>query len=70
MSESYIIAQSLITGTWYRVTRWEEHGDGKIRALEQEEIDEADVPEAVLEALGGGKDESDASEYRIDEVLE
>lgn len=33
-------AQSELTGQWYRVTRWVEKGDGKIRALQKEEIDE------------------------------
>jgi len=42
-------AKSPITGEWYRVTKWEDRGDGQIRALEKEPVDESEVPAEVRE---------------------
>lgn len=44
-------AQSPITGDYYRVTQWVDHGDGKIQARQKEEVDRSDVPKQWLEAL-------------------
>ena len=69
-----IIAKSPVTGEWYRVTRWEDVGDGKVRALEKETIDESEVPEPVRERLSegesGDEDGSESSsDYKINKVL-
>lgn len=41
---------SRLTGRWYRVTDWEDLGDGKIVAKSKEEVPREEVPEAFLEA--------------------
>jgi len=47
-------AKSPMTGTYYRVTKWEQREgaeDGHIVALEKEEVDRAKVPAPWLNAL-------------------
>ncbi|TKX57576.1 hypothetical protein EXE48_17925 [Halorubrum sp. ASP1] len=44
-------AKSPTTGTYYRVTAWVDHGDGKIQAREKHEVDKSEVPEVWLEAI-------------------
>ncbi len=41
---------SRMTDTWYRVTEWDDLGDGKIRAKSKEPVDREDVPQEWLEA--------------------
>lgn len=41
------IMRSPLTGTWYQVTKWRDKGDGKAQAIEKEEIDPEDVPDAI-----------------------
>lgn len=41
---------SQLTDTWYRVTDWDDLGDGKIRAKSKEEVDREDVPREWIEA--------------------
>jgi DNA-directed RNA polymerase subunit RPC12/RpoP len=45
-------AKSLQTGTYYRVTKWVDHGDGNIRPREKHEVDREDVPQKWLEKFG------------------
>jgi len=42
------ISRSPMTGTWYKVTKWVDLGDGKLKALEKEELPDDFVPEEVL----------------------
>ena len=44
-------AKSPMTGTYYRVTKWIDHGDGKIQAREKHEVDKDDVPQVWLEEI-------------------
>jgi len=44
-------ARSDLTGNWYRVTAWEELGDGKIVAHEKEEVEESEVPPIWREGI-------------------
>lgn len=37
-------AQSPLTGNWYRLTRWEDRGDGKFVAIAKQQCDETAVP--------------------------
>lgn len=39
--------QSPLSDTWYRLTRWEDHGGNKLRAVEKEEVDESEVEEVI-----------------------
>jgi hypothetical protein len=41
------VARSPITGCFYLVTKWIDHGDGKTTALRKEEISDAEVVERV-----------------------
>lgn len=43
-------AYSLMTDTWYRVTEWDNLGDGQIEAKSKEEVDRSEVPQDVLDA--------------------
>lgn len=43
-------AYSALTDTWYRVTEYEELGDGQIRAKSKEEVPREDVPQRWLDA--------------------
>lgn len=45
--EGHRLAKSPITGTIYVVTRWEDHGDGKMKALEKREAEEEEIPDEV-----------------------
>jgi hypothetical protein len=49
-------AKSPMTGNWYRVTKWIDHGDGKIQARAKTEVTKSEVPDEVVAALedGGG----------------
>lgn len=40
--EGEIIAESQLTGNTYRVTRWFDHGDGRITAIRKELVEDAD----------------------------
>jgi len=40
-------AKSPVTGNYYVVTKWEDRGDGKMRAINKREIDEEELPEGV-----------------------
>jgi len=40
-----------MTGTYYRVTAWVDHGDGKIQAREKHEVDKDEVPQVWLEEI-------------------
>ncbi len=44
-------AYSRITDTWYRVTAWEECGEGKIQAKNKEPVEPSDVPDEWREAI-------------------
>lgn len=44
-------AKSPLTGNYYRVTEWVDHGDGKIQAKDKELVDREDVPDDWLEVL-------------------
>lgn len=44
-------AKSPMTGTYYRVTAWVDHGDGKIQAREKHEVDKDEVPQVWLEEI-------------------
>lgn len=44
-------AQSPVSGDYYRVTAWEDRGEGKIVSHHKEEVERSDVPEQWLEAL-------------------
>ena len=51
-AEGIRYAQSPLTGTYYRVTEWDEHeGRGKIVAREKHEVDREEVPEVWLAAI-------------------
>jgi hypothetical protein len=41
------VARSPISGCFYLVTKWIDHGDGNITALQKEEISDAEVVEKV-----------------------
>jgi len=41
--------RSPMTGNWYRMSRWEDRGDGHVRAIQKEEIDESEAPEPPME---------------------
>jgi len=41
---------SRLTDTWYRVTDWEDLGDGKIQAKSKEEVPREEVPQEWLNA--------------------
>ena len=41
---------SILTDTWYRVTEWDDIGDGRIQAKSKEEVPREDVPKEWLEA--------------------
>jgi len=43
-------AKSPVTGNWYRVTEWEDRGDGKIVAEQKQQVDKDDVPEEWVAA--------------------
>ena len=45
-------AKSPMTGNYYRVTAWVDHGDGKIQAREKYEVDKSEVPQVWLEEIG------------------
>jgi hypothetical protein len=55
-------AKSPLTGTYYRVTEWEDRGDGKIVAEQKHEVDRDEVPEVWLAALDERADEFDSLE--------
>jgi len=44
-------AKSPMTGDYYRVTEYEDLGDGKIQAREKEQVDREDVPDEWLAVL-------------------
>lgn len=44
-------AKSPMTGTYYRVTAWVDHGDGKIQAREKHEVGKDEVPQVWLEEI-------------------
>jgi len=41
---------SRLTDSWYRVTDWEDLGDGQIRAKSKDEVDREEVPQKWIEA--------------------
>lgn len=41
---------SQLTDTWYRVSDWEDLGEGRIRAKAKEEVDRSEVPPEWIEA--------------------
>jgi hypothetical protein len=43
-------AYSRLTDTWYRVTEYEDHGDGKLTAKSKTIIDRSEVPDECLAA--------------------
>lgn len=43
-------AYSLLTDTWYRVSEWEDLGDGKIQAKGKVEVPREEVPQEWLDA--------------------
>lgn len=43
-------AYSMLTDTWYRVTDYDDLGDGKIVAKNKEPVDREEVPKAWLDA--------------------
>lgn len=47
-SERY--GYSRMTDTWYRVTEWEDLGDGKIKAKSKKRVPREDVPQEWIEA--------------------
>lgn len=46
------IMRSPIDGTWYRVTKWRDKGDGKVQAIAKEELDEDEIGEAIEQIEG------------------
>lgn len=40
---------SKLTGNWYRMSKWQDRGDGRVRAIRKEEIDESEAPELPTE---------------------
>lgn len=48
VEEGERFAQSPITGNLYRVTKWENRGEGRITAIHKEEVSIEDVPEEIL----------------------
>ena len=57
------VTRSPITGAFYLVTRWIDHGDGKLRALDKEEISDEEVVERL------GDDMPDEWRKQMDESL-
>lgn len=55
---------SQLTDTWYRVTDWDDLGDGKIQAKSKEEVDREDVPQEWVDATEKrlGRADTDHSE--------
>lgn len=51
MSDGVRYGYSQLTDTWYRVTDWEDLGDGKIRAKSKEEVDRKEVPQEAIQAI-------------------
>lgn len=49
------IMKSPITNTWYRVTKWREKGEGKVQAIEKEEIPPEDVGDVIDELSKEGE---------------
>jgi len=47
VKEGHRLAKSPITGTVYVVTRWEDRGEDKIKALEKREAEPSEIPEEV-----------------------
>lgn len=45
MSETARYGKSPVTGQWYRVTEWEDLGEGKMIAKSKEAVDEDEVPD-------------------------
>lgn len=52
-------AYSMMTDNWYRVTEYEDLGDGQIKAKSKEKVDREEVPQDVLDATTerGDRDE-------------
>lgn len=46
-------AYSELTNTWYRVTEYDDLGDGKIYAKSKERVGREDVPQPWLDAIEG-----------------
>ncbi|RLM53170.1 hypothetical protein DVK02_14870 [Halobellus sp. Atlit-31R] len=51
VQEGISYAKSPATGCYYRVTRWVDHGDGKIEARQKHEVDREEVPQHWLDVL-------------------
>jgi len=47
LMEGVRYGKSPISDQWYRVTRWEQRGEEKIRAVEKEEVSLAEVEENI-----------------------
>lgn len=47
LMEGVRYGQSPITENWYKLTRWEDRGDGHLRAISKEEVNESEVEEAI-----------------------
>lgn len=41
-------AEGFVTGAFYRVTKWEDHGDGHIVAINKEEVSKEEIPDERL----------------------
>ena len=48
-----IYAYSELSGEWYRVTEWDNLGDGKIVAKSKESVPKVAVPDAWVESIEG-----------------
>jgi hypothetical protein len=51
VEEGIRYAKSPITGNYYRVTKWIDLGDGKIKARDKHEVDRDEVPQVWLDAI-------------------
>jgi len=47
-------AKSPLTGSWYRVSEWEDRGGGKILAKSKEEVSRDEVPQEWIERIESG----------------
>lgn len=47
LMEGVRYGRSPITENWYKMTRWEDRGDGNVRAISKQEVDQNEVEEAI-----------------------